>query len=109
MKTTTGAKRWWGTGLTLEGGATHCVFVRLKGPGDLPDYLILPASFAISEMDTRGRRWVAQPGRGGHVRAATPARAMYFVKSTDECWEDWNPEPYLNMWTLLEQDGSSGG
>jgi len=72
----------------------YIVFVALKGMDERPDYYIIPKNLFSKWIAAGHKKWLATPGRNGHVRIDNPIRA--FNRSKFDLFKK-----YYNNWDLL--------
>lgn len=95
-----GNKQGWilnkGIETLVPGENFYIVFVDLIGEEDKPDYFIIPKNLFAKWIAKRHQKWLATPGRGGHVRVDNPIRA--FDKPQFHIFEK-----YHNNWNILKE------
>jgi hypothetical protein len=66
------------------------VLVSLSGPGERPDFYVMPRTHLSALTYVAYRAWLGSPGRGGQPRRGTSMRALGTseVEGYHEAWDD---------------------
>ncbi len=91
VKTNRGSKKGWMLNEKAEGyysDTLFYVFVNLNGPGQLPDYHVVPSKVVATYIKKSHKRWLATPGREGTPHKDTSVR--HFKDEKREYLEQWD-------------------
>ena len=90
VKTNQGPKAEWILTQKVESyysDTLFYIFVNLKGPGQRPDFYIVPSKEVASFIQADHAAWLSTPGRGGRKHIDNPMRKFRDAQKYLERWE----------------------